>query len=73
MHVFVSARHANAGVNAMERKKQTPETGYELCDPKLPVIHGRSVGNLVEQQRCGAPLPQDLNAVLQHSEGGSLH
>ena len=53
----------------MERKPQTPQPTHEVRDPKLPVIHGRSIGNLTEQRRCSAPLPQDLNAVLQQSEG----
>ena len=34
--------------------------GYELRDPRLPAIHGTSVGNGMEHRHSTSPLPENL-------------
>lgn len=42
----------------MEQPKKTPEQHGDIRDPKLPVIHGNTLGNRAEQRLCPAPVPQ---------------
>lgn len=42
----------------MEHQKKQPEAHSELRDPKLPAVHGTSLGNRAQERVCPAPLPQ---------------
>ncbi len=45
----------------MEKPSKQPQRHDDLHDPKLPVIHGQSVGNRAEAKNCPSPICQTLS------------
>ena len=37
-------------------EKKQPHSHSDLRDPKLPIIHGNTVGNRAEQRVCPSPI-----------------
>ena len=42
----------------MEKPNKQPQRHDDLHDPKLPVVHGKSIGNRAEMRTCPAPISQ---------------
>lgn len=51
----LSLRHTKLRGDGMDETR-----GYELRDPRLPAIHGTSVGNGMEHRHSTSPLPENL-------------